>query len=123
MDRGKRARLGFLAACLIAGAVLTGCERKTINQILAEPDRYARRDVAIVGNVVESYSVLGRGAYRVDDGTGRIWVVSDKGVPRKGARVGVKGRIKNGFDLGSIIRLPEAFRSGLVMVEISHRAK
>jgi membrane protein implicated in regulation of membrane protease activity len=100
-----------------------GCERRTVNQILAEPDRYARREVGIVGTVVESYSVMGRGAYRVDDGTGKLWVIASRGVPRKGAKVAVKGKIRDGFNLGGIVRLPDAFSSGLVMIESSHRAR
>jgi hypothetical protein len=66
---------------------------------------------------------LGRGVYRVDDGTGKLWIVSDKGVPRKGSRVGVKGKIQDGFDLGSLVKLPETVSSGLVMIESSHRAE
>ena len=74
------------------------------------------------GTVVQSYSILGRGAYQVDDGTGKLWVVSDKGVPRKGSRVGVRGHIQDGFDLGSLVKLPEAVSHGVVMIENEHRA-
>ena len=76
--------------------MLIACERKSINQILADPQRYAHREVDVVGQVVQSYSVLGRGAYQIEDGTGKLWVVSyeGKGVPRKGARVSVKGKIR-----------------------------
>jgi hypothetical protein len=112
--------LGFLLIFLV------GCEHKSINQILADPQRYANDDVGVVGRVVRSYSVLGHGAYQVDDGTGKLWVVSRTGVPREGARVGVKGKIRDGFslgDLGSVLKLPEAIRSGLVMIETKHKAK
>jgi hypothetical protein len=122
----KENRLGRIAITLFLvsmGLFLAACERKTINQILAEPHRYANREVGIEGNVVDSYSVLGRGVYRVDDGTGKLWIVSDKGVPRKGSRVGVKGKIQDGFDLGSLVKLPETVSSGLVMIESSHRAE
>jgi hypothetical protein len=105
---------------------LTSCEQKSINQILADPQRYANREVAVVGNVVKSYSVMGNGAYQIDDGTGKLWVVSKTGVPREGARVAVKGKIRDGYnfgDLGSVLKLPEAVRSGLVMIESEHKAK
>ena len=36
------------------------------------------------------------GAYEIDDGTGRIWVITQRGVPSRGARVGVKGRVYSG---------------------------
>jgi hypothetical protein len=113
---------------MLAGTVLflPGCEQKTINHILADPQRYANHEVEVVGKVVRSYSVLGHGAYEVDDGTGILWVVSKTGVPREGARVGVKGTIREGFnlgELGSILKLPEAVRSGVVMIESERKAK
>ena len=115
----------LLLAMVLASAmlVLVGCEHKTINQILAEPQRYARHDVGITGNVVRSFSVLGAGAYQVDDGTGKMWVVAKNNVPREGARVGVKGKIQDGFNLGGLVKLPEVVRSGMVMIESEHRAK
>lgn len=102
---------------------LAGCERRTINQILAEPHRYANHEVEVLGTVTRSASVLGRGAYQIDDGTGTLWVLSDKGTPRQGARVAVRGKIKDAFDVSSFIRLPDLAGQGLVMVETEHRAK
>ena len=125
-----RKRFGYHRLTLLAlmGTVLfmTSCEEKTINQIMADPQRYANREVSIVGKVVKSYSVMGNGVYQVDDGTGKLWVVSKTGVPREGARVAVKGKIRDGYnfgDLGSVLKLPEAIRSGLVMIESKHKAK
>jgi hypothetical protein len=69
--------------------------------------------------------VANRGAHRIDDETGQLWVVSDRGTARKGARVTVKGRIREGFNLGSLgdqILLPEV-GVGLVLMESSHKAK
>jgi hypothetical protein len=111
---------------VLAVLFLPGCEQKTINHILADPHRYANLEVGVAGKVVRSYSVLGRGAYEVDDGTGTLWVVSSAGVPREGARVGVKGTIRDVFslgELGSILKLPEPVRSGVVMVESERKTK
>jgi hypothetical protein len=50
-------------------------------------------------------------------------VVSDRGTPRKGARVTVKGTIREGFNLGSLgdqINLP-GVGVGLVLMESSHK--
>lgn len=112
-----------IAAGLMGSAA---CATKSINHILADPSRYSNREVRISGAVVESYSVTNRGAYRIDDSTGQLWVVSDKGVPRKGARVTVRGTIRDGFNLGSLgdlIGLPASLGSGLVMLESSHKAQ
>jgi RPA family protein len=114
-----------VSAALLAASfalALTGCATKTINHIMAEPSRYANRDVTVRGTVTQSVSLLGHGSYRVDDGTGSLWVVSTKGVPRKGARVKVTGKIRDVGDLGSVVKLPEVVGSGLVMTESKHKA-
>jgi hypothetical protein len=116
------------AFLVLVGVVLflPGCEQKTIKHILADPHRYATQEVGVVGKVVTSYSVLGHGAYEVDDGTGPLWVISSNGVPREGARVGVKGTIRDVFslgELGSILKLPESVRSGVVMMESQRKVK
>ena len=116
-------RLGPLALLAVLGLGLVGCRETTIRKLLGEPNRYANEDVGLVGNVVQSASLLGRGAYQLDDGTGTIWVVSTHGVPRKGAEVKVSGKIRDVVDLGTIIKLPEKIGSGLVMTETSHHAK
>ena len=117
----------FVGMAILAGSVLVSaaCASMTINQVLADPSRYRNREVQLSGAVVDSYSLANRGAYRIDDETGQLWVVSDKGTPRKGARVTVKGTIREGFNLGSLgdqIKLPGA-GVGLVLMESSHTAK
>lgn len=125
-----RNRLGHCcwAFLVLAGMVLflPGCEQKSIKHILADPQRYANHEVAVVGKVVRSYSVLGHGAYEVDDGTGTLWVIARSGVPREGVRAGVKGTIRVGFnlgELGSLLKLPEAVQSGVVLIETEHKAE
>ncbi len=121
MHRRLAARALALAA--VSALLLTACGPKSINHVLADPSRYASQDVRLQGRVTESYSVAGRGAYQLDDGTGVLWIVSERGVPRRGARVEVKGRIKEGFNLGGLVQLPKGLDSGLVMIESSHKAK
>jgi hypothetical protein len=113
-------------AILCVGALTSACASSTVNQILADPSRYRNRDVRLSGSVVDSYSFSNRGVYRLGDETGDLWVVSDRGVPRKGARVTVKGKIQEGFNLGSVldrINLPPGVGSGLVLIESSHKAQ
>ncbi len=112
---------------VVAAAVAsTACGARTINQVLADPGRYSNKQVTLRGNVVDSYSLVGRGAYRLDDSTGQLWIVSDQGVPRQGARVRVKGVVRDGFNMGSLggrINLPPGVASGVVMLESSHKAQ
>jgi hypothetical protein len=84
-----------LTAGLVAGFFLVACEQARISQINADPGRYMNKEVAVVGHVTQSIGALGKGIYQVDDGTGRLWVLSNvRGVPSKGAKVGVKGYVK-----------------------------
>ena len=121
-----RSRAVLLTMLSVSALALAGCAARTVNQVLADPSRYRDREVKLSGAVVDSFSFINRGAYRIDDGTGQLWVVSDKGVPRISARVTVKGRVREGFNLGSLgdrINLPRGIGSGLVLMESSHKAK
>ena len=94
-------KIGSASLVLAAVLLLTACpSQTTISKINADPARYRNKEVAIVGTVRDSYGALGQGAYELDDGTGRIWVVTRRGVPSRGARVGAKGRVYTGFNYG-----------------------
>jgi hypothetical protein len=110
-------KLGSASLLLAAVFLLTACpSQTTISRINADPGRYRNKEVAIVGNVTDSYGVLGNGAYEIDDGTGRIWVVTRRGVPSRGARVGAKGRVYTGFNWGGR-------NFGTVLEETDRRSK
>ena len=87
----------FLA--LLSGTILfTACPSQTnIGRINADPGRYRGKEVGIAGRVTDSYGLLGQGAYEIDDGTGRIWVTTTRGVPARGSRVGTKGYVHSGI--------------------------
>jgi len=124
--RHTLSRFVLLAVLSVSALASAACAARTVNQVLADPSRYRDREVRLSGAVVDSYSLVDRGAYRIDDGTGQLWVVSETGVPRISARVTVKGRIREGFNLGSLggrINLPAGIGSGLVLMESSHEAK
>lgn len=120
-----RLRCVALTILSVSALVSAACASTSVNRILADPSRYRDREVRVSGSVVDSYSFANRGAYRIGDESGQLWVVSDRGVPRKGARVTVRGTIREGFNLGSLgdrINLP-AVGSGLVLMESSHKAR
>ena len=122
----QRPYRALVLVLLFAGSLASACATRTVNQVLADPSRYRNREVKLSGNVVDSYSVLNRGAYRIDDGTGQLWIVSQTGVPRTTARVTVKGTIREGFNLGQLggqLNLPPGVASGVVMMESSHKAR
>jgi hypothetical protein len=95
-------RKAFFFSVILAGALaLTACPSKTtISKINQDPGRYRDKDVGLIGTVTESYGVLGNGVYELDDGTGRIWVATTRGVPSRGSRVGVSGHVYTGIQYG-----------------------
>jgi starvation-inducible outer membrane lipoprotein len=92
--------LSIFIALLALG--LSACaDRKKISEVTADPGRYADKEVIIVGRVTNSYGALNYGAFEIDDGTGKMWVVTEKyGVPSKGTQIGVKGRVVGGLTYG-----------------------
>lgn len=123
MVRHTRARVA-LGGLLLAAA--TAACATSINHVLADPSRYRNKEVKVSGRVEDSYSVAEKGTYRIADDSGSLWVVSDHGVPRKGAHVTVHGTVREGFNIGSLgdkIKLPGGVGSGLVLIESSHKAR
>lgn len=124
----KKLMLRYIAFLLLGAAAMTSmaCATQTINKVLADPTKYRNSDVKLSGSVVNSYSVVGNGAYELDDKTGRLWIISRTGVPRRGAQIVVTGRVREGFNLGvlgDVIKLPASLNGGLVLMESSHKAK
>ncbi len=96
MQRSRKA--AAVLAVLVGTVLLTACPSQTnISKINADPDRYRGKEVGIAGTVTNSYGAMGTGAYEIDDGTGRMWVATRRGVPSRGSHVGTKGYIHNGF--------------------------
>src|SRR5215204_6164454 len=95
----KKAAIFFV---LLGGTLLlTACPSQTnIAKINADPDRYRGKEIGIAGRVTDSYGAAGVGAYEIDDGTGKIWVATRRGVPSRGSHVGTKGYVHNGFSFG-----------------------
>jgi hypothetical protein len=96
MHSGAAMKKGLIFPVL-AGLVLSGCATTRIGRINADPSRYQNRDVRVEGSVTNAFGALGAGGYQVDDGTGKIFVISTgSGVPSKGSRVLVSGTVMNG---------------------------
>ena len=85
--------------------------------MLADPQKYADREVSLRGDVTRSVGLLGNGAFELDDGTGRIWVVSRRGLPRRGAHVRADGHLKDFVNVGGILPLPKEVGAGVVLIE------
>ncbi len=94
----KHVQIFWRFALALVALVALGCaEGTTVAEINRDPGRFRDKQVSITGQVVTSFGAAGEGAYQVDDGTGRIWVLTERGgVPGQGARVRVTGRVTTG---------------------------
>jgi hypothetical protein len=97
-----------VAALFVLAGLAGGCKgerRDPINRILADPASFASKDVTVAGRVVRvidpTQGLLNYAAYQVDDGSGKIWVISRTGAPSEGQEVGLKGRVRQDFKLGA----------------------
>jgi len=97
-------KIGYLL--LIAIFVVSGCGvpfvgPTDISDIKGKSEKYDGERVTVKGQVVETVSIplVSKGLYRVDDGTDRIWVVSQERMPFRGDKVKVKGKVNSGFKI------------------------
>ncbi len=83
-----------------------------IRDLLDQPQKYEGKNVRISGTVTKSAGLLGNGAYEVDDGTGKIYVIArGAGVPREGAKTKAQGRFESVFSflgrtMAAIVQIP-----------------
>jgi hypothetical protein len=98
----KKKTIVFLVGLILSVGLLTAASsRKSIADLERNPSKYQNKTVKIQGVVRDADGVnipiLGvrGGCYKLDDGTGSIWICSDRGVPTKGAELKVKGVLQN----------------------------
>jgi len=99
---------GRFGGSILAGVgialLIAGCNGKTIpiKDLLANTGGYNGQTVQISGTVKSSAGAFGYGVYEVDDGTGTIAVVTEKGgTPAQGAKIGVRGTFRSAFTIGT----------------------
>ena len=114
MTNVSRRGVAVLAVLLLLGckANTVAPERATtpIKTLLDDPSSFDGKTVSVAGSVQSSVGVLGFGAYKVNDGTGTLSIVTEGGgAPREGAKVGVEGTFRSAYTIG--------LQSGNVLVE------
>jgi hypothetical protein len=110
----KLVALALVSTIMLAFA---GCPTgTTIRKIQNDPAKFYGKEVGIKGRVTSSFGALGQGVYQVDDGTGKIWVLSEGyGVPGKDADVKVVGRVVESVAFGG-----KSFATALRQTERRH---
>ncbi len=103
----KRRRLWLIAPAAVAAALaLAGCGPSIdkIGDLNDNPGKYMHHDVTVEGEVTRVYElplgIANLAAYRINDGSGQIWVVTHNGAPNRGDRLGLRGELEPVADMG-----------------------
>ena len=119
----KLTKNGLIIFVLLMSILAVACPKRTsIGDLEANPGKFYDKDVAVAGVVKNSYGVSlpyireSGGIYKIDDGTGSIWVLTKRSVPSKNAQLGVKGKLQNGVNYNGK-------NYGLVIIEDDRRFK
>lgn len=93
-------RVMSIAALSLAAVLQLGCGTVKIGRILSDPTRYQNRNVRVQGTVTQSVGAVVAGAYQVEDETGKIYVISNRGgAPSTRSEVAVSGRVNSGIQV------------------------
>jgi hypothetical protein len=98
----KKTNMFLGISIVLFSLALTGCpERIRIADISNNPGRFYDKEVTVAGRVVRSYGAAGAGVFEIDDGTGKLWIATEKyGVPTKDSLIGVTGHVIPGVTWG-----------------------
>lgn len=93
----------LIAVPLVSGGCKGGPRVDQISKVLNEPNSFIDKDATVAGKVVRVFEpapgLIRYAMYQVDDGSGKIWVLSRAGAPSRGTEVGLKGRVREDLDL------------------------
>ena len=91
------------AGVLVLSLMLVGCTdlfSTPVKKIIDNPRDYYGKRVTVSGEVTEVFSLFVVRYFVVKDGTGEITVVTKRPLPRKGAKIKVKGIVEEAFSFG-----------------------
>ena len=100
-------RVALCAALALAvpgfAMLTTGCDEKKdntqiIGRLLNNPTEFSDKELSVIGKVTNRFDptngLLGLAAYQVDDGSGKIWIISRAGAPEIGQELHLKARLR-----------------------------
>jgi hypothetical protein len=80
----------------LATLFLSSCGYTKIGRITADPARFRNQTVRVEGHVTNSFGAMSVGGYQIQDDSGKIFVLSNRGVPSSGSKVTVNGTVIEG---------------------------
>jgi hypothetical protein len=92
-----------ISIILLSSLLLCHCNglfTTPINKILENPRNYTGKTVTVSGEVSRVFSLFIIKYFVVKDKTGEITIVTEKSLPKVGAKIKVKGTVKEAFSIG-----------------------
>jgi len=79
--------------------MLSACSHRiSVESINRDPGRFHDKEITVAGRVANSFGIADAGAFELDDGTGRLWILSDThDLPAHNSSVTVTGQIEQRF--------------------------
>jgi hypothetical protein len=108
----------ILTAPLLSGIVmLSACSHHaSIESINRDPGQFRDKEIAVAGRVVNSFATADAGAFELDDGTGRLWVLrNNTDLPAHNSSVTITGKLEQEF--------PFAERKFVVILHETHERR
>lgn len=99
---GKAVLFLLVLAVLGAGVYVYYFQPVPIEKLRENPRAYGGKTVRIRGEVLNHASVLGYGAFDLQDQTGQITVVTSLPTPQVGEILTVEGEVRQPFSMGSL---------------------
>jgi hypothetical protein len=87
--------------------LVAACDVTKIGEIKSQSKRHMHKECIVEGYVTERWDIPFKDEryFKINDGTGDIWVATEKGVPPKSKKVRVKGTVHKGTFLGLYLEL------------------
>ena len=86
-------RLFYIAIAAIAMTSLVGCQPPEIN-IIDVAKKKSGKTVYLTGKVINLAPFIDNAAYKLQDDSGAVWVVTSQNPPKINAIVSIKGKIQ-----------------------------
>lgn len=88
----------FLVPCagLAVLAFVAGCGPKNIASIRSKAEKYEGQTVTITARVIDTKDIplTNNDYYKITDDSGELWVLTTRGVPLKGFKYKIEGRLE-----------------------------
>ena len=97
----KRNKIYFTILVLILIRFSACGEKLLIRQVLDNSEQFRNQQITLSGKVVETISIplVNKGFFKMNDGTGEIWVRPVGNVPNKDEKVLITGTLKIGLTI------------------------